>query len=395
MDDLNNTNDLRYKLLDHFKNYKTPGFIKNQLIPVPKIKTKGTQPSRYESWFEVEVRNDIVAKGYSVIPQYEVAKGKYRIDLVTVLSDGQKIAIECDGDKWHGADQYQNDIMRQKVLERCGWQFFRVRGYEYYTNRVKALELLWKLLPEMNKNEEPEQPPIKNAKEEEFETNSNFIHKSNGNTHSTPSVSIQPGLFNGHDREETAHIEVSMPENDKNEVLRYFNLYKSGAYIMTVNQPIEADFVIPIKSNQKHGYLIQCYDTGHINKVLTSVLLSRRTDKEYKNGLNINATLQYLKLIESDKIIGLTFNESGVKKFKAHLTENISNREQLHLQGYKVMYGEYENIEFKILPIEILNGIERLVFQSFTSKGKPVDNNYYEKEWSILEQFMPVLKTRK
>ncbi|OQY01264.1 MAG: hypothetical protein B6I26_05255 [Desulfobacteraceae bacterium 4572_130] len=62
--------------------------------------------------------------------------------MVMLLPDGTKIAIECDGDKWHGAEQYQNDLMRQKVLERCGWQFFRIRGYEYYTNRIKALKPL-------------------------------------------------------------------------------------------------------------------------------------------------------------------------------------------------------------------------------------------------------------
>lgn len=146
MDDLGNTNDLRYKLLDHFKNYNTPQFLDRQLISVPKIKIKGTQPHPYESWFEVEVRNDIILKGYSVIPQYEVAKGKYRIDLVVIFSNGTKIAVECDGDHCHGAEQYQNDMMRKKVLERCGWQFFNVRGYEYYTNRGKALEPLWNLL---------------------------------------------------------------------------------------------------------------------------------------------------------------------------------------------------------------------------------------------------------
>src|SRR5690606_17010671 len=50
------------------------------------------------------------------------------------------------GDKFHGAEQFQNDLMRQKVLERCGWQFFRVRGGEYYSNRKKAMQPLWKLL---------------------------------------------------------------------------------------------------------------------------------------------------------------------------------------------------------------------------------------------------------
>jgi hypothetical protein len=118
LDDLSNTNDLRYKLLDHFLNYRPQ--------PIPPQRTferkTGTQPEPFESWFEVDVYNDIVTNNYSVIPQYEVAKGRYRIDLVTILSNGIKIAIECDGDKYHGAEQFQNDLMRQKVLERCGWQ---------------------------------------------------------------------------------------------------------------------------------------------------------------------------------------------------------------------------------------------------------------------------------
>ncbi len=142
LDDLSNTNDLRYKLLDHFLNYRPQPIPPQITIP----RNQGTQPEPFESWFEVDVYNDIVTNNYKVIPQYEVAKGRYRIDLVTLLSNGVKIAIECDGDKYHGAEQFTNDLMRQRVLERCGWQFFRVRGGEYYSNRKKALEPLWRLI---------------------------------------------------------------------------------------------------------------------------------------------------------------------------------------------------------------------------------------------------------
>lgn len=158
LDDLSNTNDLRYKLLDHFKNYNSYQPIFN----TPIEKRMGTQPEPFDSWFEVDVYNDIVRKQLSIIPQYEVAKGRYKIDMVALLPDGTKIAIECDGDKWHGPEQHQNDIMRQKVLERCGWQFFRVRGYEYYTNREKALEPLWNMIPVFEENE-----PVKDSVHQE------------------------------------------------------------------------------------------------------------------------------------------------------------------------------------------------------------------------------------
>ncbi|MBF0540923.1 MAG: tetratricopeptide repeat protein [Nitrospirae bacterium] len=155
LDELSNTNDLRYKLLDHVKNYRPKIIVQNTTIK----RTIGTQPEPFDSWFEVDVFNDIVKKGYSVIPQYKVAKGRYRIDLVVLCPNGVKFAIECDGDRWHGVEQYEQDMMRQRVLERCGWQFFRVRGYEYYTNRVKALEQLWRLLSKNNINTHREAVP--------------------------------------------------------------------------------------------------------------------------------------------------------------------------------------------------------------------------------------------
>jgi len=156
---------------------------------------------------------------------------------------------------------------------------------------------------------------------------------------------------------------------------------------MSEDEPLEADYVIPINSNYKNGYLMQCYKSGHINKVFISTLLTKRIGKEYMNGLNKNDELINLELIDSEKIIGIYFNENGSRKFKAHLTENISSREQLHLQGYKVMYMDFESIDYKIMPLEILDDINRLVFQSFTANGKPIDNNYYNTEWSIIKSY--------
>ena len=155
---------------------------------------------------------------------------------------------------------------------------------------------------------------------------------------------------------------------------------------MSEGDPLEADYVISINSNDRNGYLLQCYKSGHINKVKISALLSKKIGKEYMNGKNENDELINLEIIESEKIIGIYFNENGSKKFKAHLTENISSREKLHLQGYKVMYMDFENIDYKIMPLKILDDINRLVFQSFTANGKPINNNYYASEWSIINQ---------
>jgi very-short-patch-repair endonuclease len=104
-------------------------------------------PDPFESWFEVDVALELLRKGFVVLPQYEVA-GK-RIDLV--VEGGQaRLAVECDGDQWHGADRYEADMQRQRQLERCGWEFVRVRESAFYSNKERALQELWQALEERN-----------------------------------------------------------------------------------------------------------------------------------------------------------------------------------------------------------------------------------------------------
>jgi hypothetical protein len=152
----------------------------------------------------------------------------------------------------------------------------------------------------------------------------------------------------------------------------------------------QAKYSLPIKESQKNGFLLQCYESGNVNKVYVSTLLSRRLGREYMNGVNKNDILKKLVIIEEEKILGVTFTENGIKSFKAHLTKNISCRELLHLQGIKVIYNEYDNLEYHIIPINEYNNIEKLIFQSFTAKGKPMNNAYYANEWNIIRNYLPV-----
>jgi very-short-patch-repair endonuclease len=100
-------------------------------------------PAPFDSWFEVDVALELARKKYLVIPQFEVA-GKY-IDLV-VDGGGARLAVECDGDAFHGADHYVQDMERQKILERCGWPFFRIRESEFYADKETVLTKLWRTL---------------------------------------------------------------------------------------------------------------------------------------------------------------------------------------------------------------------------------------------------------
>jgi very-short-patch-repair endonuclease len=76
-----------------------------------------------ESGFERDVYTHLTKAGYRVIPQ--VKSGAYRIDMVVEGTGDTRLAVECDGDEYHGPDRWQQDMNRQRVLERAGWTFWR------------------------------------------------------------------------------------------------------------------------------------------------------------------------------------------------------------------------------------------------------------------------------
>ncbi|MCR9069891.1 MAG: AAA domain-containing protein [Rhodobacteraceae bacterium] len=87
---------------------------------------------RCGSGFEREVMKRLIEANYRVRPQ--VPAGGFRIDLVVEGAEDRRLAIELDGDKYHGPDVWDQDMARQAALERAGWIFWRVFGSQWRTD---------------------------------------------------------------------------------------------------------------------------------------------------------------------------------------------------------------------------------------------------------------------
>ncbi len=93
----------------------------------------------FGSWFEVDVFLAIVDRGYRVRPQYPI--GAKRIDLMVEGAKAQ-LAVECDGDFWHGPERYDADMERQRTLENQGWVFHRIRESAFRADTEGSLNKL-------------------------------------------------------------------------------------------------------------------------------------------------------------------------------------------------------------------------------------------------------------
>ena len=83
-----------------------------------------------DSGFERDVFRRLRTLDYRVTPQVTVAG--YSIDLVVEGDQGRRLAIELDGDEFHPPEQWADDLVRQRTMERMGWRFWRCWGSSYY-----------------------------------------------------------------------------------------------------------------------------------------------------------------------------------------------------------------------------------------------------------------------
>jgi very-short-patch-repair endonuclease len=116
---------------------------------VTDVAVAGDLALRCESDFERDVLGRLTDRGYRPIPQFRI--GGYRIDFVLNAPDGRRLAIECDGDSYHGPEQWESDMRRQAVLERVGnCVFVRIRGSIFAREPEAAMRPLWQRIEELD-----------------------------------------------------------------------------------------------------------------------------------------------------------------------------------------------------------------------------------------------------
>lgn len=108
--------DLKLAVIEHFRNPMEGGNV-SQSKEIMDL---------CESGFERDFAKHLLEMGYRIRPQVPV--GDRRIDFVIEGHQDRRLAIELDGDKYHGPERWAEDVRRQKALERLGWTFWRCWG---------------------------------------------------------------------------------------------------------------------------------------------------------------------------------------------------------------------------------------------------------------------------
>lgn len=135
LEDLSDKDYLRRGLITHFATPFAQDFAR-----VDDLRTLCESP------FERDVYDILTERGYRVTPQVPV--GGFRIDMVVEGHNDTRLAIECDGDRYHGPDRWADDMQRQRILERAGWKFWRSFASTFYRHKEQVIAELLQALRE-------------------------------------------------------------------------------------------------------------------------------------------------------------------------------------------------------------------------------------------------------
>lgn len=97
----------------------------------------------FDSDFEEEVCEFLREHGYEVDPQVGCCRYKIDMGLRRHNSSDYVLAIECDGATYHSSKNARDrDRLRQEVLERMGWKFYRIWSTDWFNHKPIEKERL-------------------------------------------------------------------------------------------------------------------------------------------------------------------------------------------------------------------------------------------------------------
>ena len=275
-EELSQADQLRSKLIQHFQ---APFFQDEEQLE--------NLRERCESPFEREVFDILVARGFRVIPQVPV--GSYRIDMVVEGDADSRLAIECDGDRYHGPDQWDSDMRRQRILERAGWRFWRCFASTFVLHKEDVVRDLIDTLTEHGIQPSSVNAPVTSIHIESrrviaFPSGDNVCYTTN-----RENVSTQDGGEDGLNSDKpivdlaqrTEHIEDMEQVEDHRQTSRLTRTNTDDDLAIGVPRfsagLVENDLAVEV------GDVVRYIDLAHPNDVLT-VQITRGKD-DFSNGI--------------------------------------------------------------------------------------------------------------
>lgn len=177
----------------------------------------------------------------------------------------------------------------------------------------------------------------------------------------------------------------------ENEEVAFINMYIDGCYTLT-SFPIKDKTIlfsekIPTSNNASLSLLL-CYNNGCVNRMSIPMILCKKYNYRYSNGIYKNADLMKAFIADESDYISVVSTALDKKYMKIYPIADISDHSSLGLKGNQVISQNFHSIEhWNIIEGKYAGHVEKLIYSSRSGIGKNILSRYYAEEMEWLNKY--------
>ncbi|MDR1273846.1 MAG: putative DNA binding domain-containing protein [Odoribacteraceae bacterium] len=194
--------------------------------------------------------------------------------------------------------------------------------------------------------------------------------------------------------EEKSKIATSSLQEKKGSARGYFSFLKQGKYMLSGEFVKRDDNLLSLAiPEDEESFLVQVYDTGHVNCVAMSVLSGKKRDFEYQNGSFANASLLFAAFVHQEDFFLLKILVHKDEHIKIIPVQAVKVNADLSLKGSAVIAAKFD----RIVQVEILTPLqaEPLACKRDASPlGSPIRSLPVMKDMLYLDELFKTTKNK-
>lgn len=187
---------------------------------------------------------------------------------------------------------------------------------------------------------------------------------------------IRPNLPSGKDEQEAA------------EVVTYLSLLNNGGYVLkdALSQTDNAILTLAIHADEVGGALLLCYENGYVNRVPLKILLQKKREYVYKNGVNKESKLMFATIENGEPgVLVRTFRQKN-EYLKMFPLAKVKQNMDLALKGTPLFSYDFgKTISWEVIPEMESEKLQKLYNDNPAHQGFTTTSETITKERELLE----------
>ena len=179
-----------------------------------------------------------------------------------------------------------------------------------------------------------------------------------------------------------------MEKGDDTQVVSYLSLLDNGGYVLNDESSHidNAILTLEIRKEESDGSLLFCYENGYVNRVPLKILLQKKRDYVYKNGVNKDSHLIFATIENGEPHVLVRTTKQKNEYLKMFPLARIKQNMDLALKGTSLFSYDFGKvIAWEVIPIMESEKLQKLYNDNPAHQGYAITSEAVSKERELLQ----------